>query len=144
MDRAQAELYERTLEFARTRLENELASKRDRAGAFSREAFQRCGEFGLTGLSVPEQYGGLGLDALTTACAVEALGRGCKDMGLVFSVSAHLFACAMPIALNGSDALRARVLPRLASGEWIGANAITEPEAGSDVFALKATAVRDG
>jgi alkylation response protein AidB-like acyl-CoA dehydrogenase len=59
-------------------------------------------------------------------------------------MTAHLFACAMPIALNASQELKAATLPRLASGEWIGANAITEAEAGSDVFALKTTATRDG
>jgi alkylation response protein AidB-like acyl-CoA dehydrogenase len=108
------------------------------------EGFRLAGAHGLTGLSIPEAYGGMGLDALTTAYTIEAFGRGCLDMGLVFSVSAHLFACAMPIALSGSEGLKAEVLPRLASGAWVGANAITEAEAGSDAFALKTRAVRDG
>jgi alkylation response protein AidB-like acyl-CoA dehydrogenase len=62
----------------------------------------------------------------------------------VFSACAHLFACAKPIELFADDPLKALVLPRLASGQWIGANAITEAEAGSDVFALRTTARRDG
>lgn len=143
-DKSQAELYHRTLAFARERLDNAGASKLEREKKFSMADWRLCGAFGLAGLSVPEEYGGLGLDALTTAYAVEAFGRGCVDMGLVFSMSAHLFACAMPIALNASDELKRAVLPRLASGEWVGANAITEAEAGSDVFALKTTAERDG
>lgn len=143
-DRSQVDLYERTLAFARAHLDNDRVLGRERADEFPRAAFGRCGEFGLTGLCLPVEHGGLGLDALTTARAIEALGRGCLDMGLVFSVSAHLFACAVPIALNASESLKARIIPRLASGQWIGANAITEAEAGSDVFALKTTAVRDG
>jgi L-prolyl-PCP dehydrogenase len=132
---AQNDLYERTLAFARTQM-----NAREEWGA----AWRRAGEFGLLGLSVPERHRGLGLDSLTTARAIEAFGRGCRDGGLVFSAAAHLFACAMPIVLHGDDALKARVLPRLASGEWVGANAITEAEAGSDVTALKTTATRDG
>src|SRR5207249_2858273 len=60
------------------------------------------------------------------------------------SIAAHLFACVMPIAEHGTADQRRRLLPRLCSGEWIGANAITEAEAGSDVFALSARATRDG
>jgi alkylation response protein AidB-like acyl-CoA dehydrogenase len=75
---------------------------------------------------------------------VEGFARGCSDMGLVFAACAHLFACAMPIAEHGDEELKARVLPRLASGDWVAANAITEADAGSDVFALQTTAVRDG
>lgn len=140
----QAELYDRTLRFACERLDNTGLAQREHDRRFSLEAFRSCGEFGLTGLSIPAEHGGMGLDALTTAHTIEAFGRGCWDMGLVFSVSAHLFACAMPIALNASDALKAEILPRLASGTWVGANAITEAEAGSDAFALKSRAVRDG
>ncbi|MFG1954581.1 acyl-CoA dehydrogenase family protein [Micromonospora sp. NPDC048830] len=118
----------------------------DRSGGpyFSRQKWRRCGEFGLLGLSLPERWGGLGLDSLSTALAIEAFARGHEDMGLVFSACAHLFACAMPIAVHGTDSVRDEVLPKLGSGEWIAANAITEAEAGSDVYAMRATAVRDG
>jgi alkylation response protein AidB-like acyl-CoA dehydrogenase len=143
-NKQQCELYDRTFVFARDRLDNAGLANRERDRRFAMEGFRRCGDYGLAGLSVPEAHGGMGLDALTTAHTIEAFGRGCLDMGLVFSVSAHLFACAMPIALAGSDPLKAAVLPRLASGAWVGANAITEAEAGSDAFALKTTAVRDG
>ena len=71
-------------------------------------------------------------------------GRGSGDLGLCFSISAHLFACVMPIVRHGSADAKRRLLPSLCSGEWIGANAITEDGAGSDVFALSARAVRDG
>lgn len=111
---------------------------------FSRERFRRCGEFGLLRLCVPAAAGGLGLGALSTARVVEGFAYGARDPGLVFAASAHLFACVMPIVTHGRDEVVARLVPGLCRGELVGANAITESEAGSDVFALKTTAVRDG
>jgi len=140
---AQTELYEQAFRFAKHRL-NHLAPERERTHSFNEEAWRRCGEFGLHGLCVPPTYGGMGLDSVTTARVIEAFGRGSQDMGLIFSSAAHLFACSMPILDSGSEELKRSLLPKLASGEWIGANAITEAEAGSDAFALKARAVRSG
>jgi len=137
----QEELYDRALTFARTRLAEDPKRKEE---GFPRDLWRLCGEFGFLGLPIPEQHGGLGLDTLTTARVMEALGRGCSDTGLAFSVGAHLFACVMPVLEIGDDAQKARYLPKLCSGEWVGANAISEPEAGSDVFALKTRAVREG
>lgn len=134
---AQVEHYEGTLAFARAQLD-----RRPRERPVTREEWARCGDFGLLGLCVPPKYGGLGLDTLTTARVVEALGRGCSDMGVVFAISAHLFATVMPIVEFGSAELKDAVVPRLCSGEWIGSNAITEGDAGSDVFALRTRATR--
>jgi alkylation response protein AidB-like acyl-CoA dehydrogenase len=113
-------------------------------GFFSREEWERCADLGLVGLSVPERYGGGGHGFLGTARAVEAFGYGAPDMGLVFGATAHLFACAMPIAEYGAEETRRGVLPRLCSGEWIGANAISEVGAGSDVTAVATRAERAG
>lgn len=110
---------------------------------WTRAQWSLCGNMGLLGLGVPEILGGKGYQALTTARSIEVFGYACEDMGLVFSVAAHLFACAMPIAEYGSERAKAKVFPGLCSGELIGANAITEQEAGSDIFALKTLAVRD-
>jgi alkylation response protein AidB-like acyl-CoA dehydrogenase len=140
---SQLELYASTLKFARLRL-NDQVLERERAHRFGSEEWARCGEFGLMGLSGPEAYGGMGLDALTTARVVEAFGRGCEDGGLVFSACAHLFACVMPICEHAAPELAARILPGLCAGTTIGANAITEAEAGSDVFALKMKVETDG
>ncbi|CAL9564386.1 L-prolyl-[peptidyl-carrier protein] dehydrogenase [Actinosynnema sp. ALI-1.44] len=108
------------------------------------ELWALCGREGLLGLSVPVEFGGSGRGFLDTARVAEAFGGGCADLGVVFSALAHLFACAMPIAEHGDDRVRKRVLPLLASGEWVGANAITEADAGSDVTALRSTARLDG
>lgn len=134
----QRELAERLHAFAR-------AEKTPAHGLpFDRTRWRRWGEFGVLGLCAPEAHGGTGASTLATALAVEALGRGSADMGFIFSAMAHLFACVMPIAEHGNAALQSRLLPKLVSGEWVGANAISEAEAGSDVLALKTRAVRDG
>lgn len=105
-----------------------------------REGWRRLGALGLLGLCVPAEYGGAGLGALDTARQVEALGRGCVDTGLVFGASAHLFACAVPIATFGTASCRSRLLPGMCSGELIAGNAMTEAQAGSDVSRLAVTA----
>ena len=98
----------------------------------------------MTGLPIPEEWGGSGLDAVDTMLVVEALGKGCEDGGLVFSLCAHMFASAVPIWRSGSRR-DPRALPaRIATGQAICANGTTEPEAGSDVYAMKTTARRDG
>lgn len=140
---AQQEFYQGVLRFARETLNRDLVA-RDREHRFPLEEWRSCGRFGLLGLCVPQAWGGMGLDHLSTALALEALGRGCEDMGLVFAIAAHTLAVAQPIAEAGSEELKRRVLPLLCSGEWVGSNAITEAEAGSDVFALKTRAERSG
>lgn len=117
--------------------------RRDDEPTFTREDWLALGKFGLLGLCIPEEHGGLGLGALDTARAIEALGQGGADMGLVFSAAAHQFACSVPLWVNGTPEQRARWLPKLCSGEWIGANAMTEPEAGSDVSSLRSTAKKE-
>jgi alkylation response protein AidB-like acyl-CoA dehydrogenase len=107
---------------------------------FTTKQWRTLGELGLLGLCVPTRYGGRGLGALETAGMVEAFGRGCADTGLVFAASAHLFACAVPIAEFASDEVRDRLLPGLCSGELVAGNAMTEAEAGSDVSRLSVTA----
>jgi alkylation response protein AidB-like acyl-CoA dehydrogenase len=141
----QQSLYDETVLFARDRLAaGRAAGAQKREYAPGSERWRTAGEHGLLGLSAPEEFGGGGFDALTTARVMEALGYGCDDMGLTFSIAAHLFACTMPLAEFGKPELRSRMLSRLCRGEWIGANAATEAEAGSDVFAMCARAERDG
>ena len=132
-----------TVEFAIGALSGDVIAD-DRSGTFSRERWQRCAEFGILGLSLPEEYGGSGLDVLSTMLAMEALGYACRDNGLLFALNAQMWAVQTPIHRFASPAQRAHYLPRLVRGEIIGAHAITEPGSGSDAFAMSATAVRRG
>jgi alkylation response protein AidB-like acyl-CoA dehydrogenase len=128
----QEQLYRQALRFAREHLARMPEGKAPPEQRL-RAAFERLGEFGLLGLNIPIRYGG---------SVLEALGAGAEDFGLVFAAAAHMFACATPIFEAGSDALRQRVLPRLCRGEWIAANAVSEPQAGSDTAAISARAER--
>jgi len=122
---------------------NELspgALERDEEHAFPHELWLKCGQMGLQGMPVPEAYGGSNLDPLSTAIGLEALGYGCEDGGLVFAVCAHLLACVVPIWKHGSEEQKQRYLPKLCSGHLVAVNAMTEPESGSDAFAMKTRA----
>ncbi len=136
----QSEFFEAVTRFARTLPDD--TRERDRSAEFSREVWDRCGAFGIQGLPVPQDLGGGGADVVTTMLALEGLGYGCRDNGLVFSINAHLWTSVIPLWRFGSEEQRARWLPGLCSGGLIGCHAITEPEAGSDAFAMRATARR--
>lgn len=129
--------------FARSEL-NEGVRERDRDQEFPRELWNKCGEMKLQGLPVDEEHGGGGLDALDTAIALEAFGYGCDDGGLVFAVCAHLLACVVPIWKHGTPEQKERWLPGLCEGSTIAVNGMTEPDSGSDAFAMSTRAERDG
>ena len=139
----QAELRERIVAFAKAELSDDVEA-RDAEGRFARDLWEKCGTMGLQGLPVPEEYGGVGLDPLSSAIALEAFGYGAKDGGLVFSVCAHLLACVVPLWRYGSEEQKRRWLPGLCSGELVAVNAMTEPGTGSDAFAMTTRAVPDG
>jgi alkylation response protein AidB-like acyl-CoA dehydrogenase len=139
----QQSLRENIIRFARDKL-NKGIVERDREQIFSRELWRKCGEIGLQGLPVPEEYGGSGLDALSSAIALEAFGYGCQDGGLVFSLCAHLLSCVVPLWQYGNEDQKHRYLPRLCDGTLIGVHAMTEPRSGSDAFALSTKAEADG
>jgi hypothetical protein len=128
--------------FAARQLGDGLAAG-DRDGTFPAEAWRRCAEFGIQGLPVPEAYGGSGADNLTLVMTMEALGYGCRDNGLLFSLNAQMWACQAPIARFGDEAQRGRYLPRLCDGSLVAAHAMSEPDSGSDAFSLRTTARRD-
>jgi len=139
----QRTLREEIIRFARKEL-NTGVEKRDAAHAFPHDLWLKCGEMGLQGLPVPQEYGGAGLDPQSTVMALEALGYGCEDGGLVFAICAHLLACVVPIWKHGTEEQKRRYLPDLCNGKLIAVNAMTEPESGSDAFNMKTRAVRDG
>ncbi|MDZ4701672.1 MAG: acyl-CoA dehydrogenase family protein [Rhodothermales bacterium] len=129
--------------FARREL-TEGVIERDRNQEFPHDLWLKCGEMGLQGLPVPEEYGGLGLDPVSTAVALEALGYGSADSGLSFSICAHLLACVIPITMHGSEEQKRKYLPKLSNGTMIAVNAMSEPGTGSDAYAMKTRAIRDG
>jgi isovaleryl-CoA dehydrogenase len=118
------------------------------AAAFNRDErfnlrlFRRAGGLGLLGLTVPEADGGAGLDAVASVIVHEALSAA--DPGFCLAYLAHAVLFVNNFARNGSAAQRARVLPKVISGEWVGGMCMTEPEAGTDVLGMRSTAVRDG
>ncbi len=120
------------------------AHDRDVEGRFDRGVWDQVGAFGLLGLPIPEEYGGSDADIITTCLGLEALAEGGLDSGLGLSVGAHITIGTVPIWLHGTEEQKRRYLPRLCSGEAIGAMAITEPEAGSDAAGIKCRATRDG
>ncbi len=117
---------------------------REKRGEFNRGGWAKCAEMGIHGLPVPEQFGGLGLDPLTTVGVLESLGYGCVDNGLVFSINAHMWTLEIPLLHFGTEDQKSRYLPRLCRGELIGANAMSEPGSGSDAYSLVTTAERRG
>ncbi|MDJ0450859.1 acyl-CoA dehydrogenase family protein [Methylocystis sp. JR02] len=120
------------------------AAERIRDARFDRTKWDAAAEMGLAGLPVDADWGGLGFGALDTMLTIEALGRKCADLGLVFSLCAHMFACVVPVWRHGSLQIREKWLRDMASGRVIAANAMTEAESGSDAFAMRASAQRDG
>lgn len=136
-------LRDRVVRFAQKELSTGV-SARDRVQEFPRGLWDKCGEMGLTGLPVPEAYGGSGLSPLSCAIALEALGYGCTDGGLAFSICAHLLACVVPVWKHGDEAMKQRYLPDLCAGRLIAVNAMTEAQTGSDPFSMSTCAERDG
>lgn len=116
--------------------------ERDASHQFPLELIREMGELGLLGMMVPEAYGGAGMDALSYTVAVEEISRVCPSVGVTMSVTNS--AAAWPIWQFGSDYLKQGPLKEVASGQTLGAFALTEPTAGSDPSGMRTTARRDG
>ncbi len=114
----------------------------DRDETFPAEVVRELGELGALGILVSEEYGGAGMDSLAVAVAVEEIAR--HDGSLALTVASHNGLGTSHLRVFGNDAQRAKYLPRLASGEVLGAWGLTEPGSGSDAAGMKTTAVRDG
>lgn len=111
---------------------------------FPKKLWEMCADFGVLSLSVPSQYGKYSkdVDILSAILAMEGLGYGCKDNGLPFALNAQMWTVQLPIAHFGSDIQKNKILPKLTSGEWIACHALSEPNAGSDVFSMQTTATK--
>ena len=109
---------------------------------FPVDVMKKMGELGLLGIFIQEEYGGSGFGYFEYATALMELGKVCGGIGL--SVAAHNSLCTGHIYYHGSDAQKRKYLPKLASGEWIGAWGLTEANTGSDAMRMQCTAVKDG
>lgn len=115
------------------------AKERDREGKFDLDLWRKMGEEGFLGLTLPKEYGGQGMDAITASMVAEGMGLG-GDTGLALSWGAHMTIGTGPIVHFGTKEQKEKYIPKLASGEWIAAFGLTEPNAGSDVAGIQTTA----
>jgi alkylation response protein AidB-like acyl-CoA dehydrogenase len=117
------------------------AAEIDESATYSWENFEACRSMELPALGIPAEYGGAGADHVTHAIMVEELSRVCASTALTMIISK---LAMIPVMEWGSSSLRSTYLPRIASGEWQGSYCLSEPDAGSDVAAMKTRAERDG
>jgi isovaleryl-CoA dehydrogenase len=134
-------LYDAALSCFRAEL-GPLVERMDREDVWPDEIWDICARQGYLGAAIPEAYGGSGGDYMTAALICQAMTRVSPAAAL--SVGAHLNLCAHNLLRNGTEAQKAKYLPRLASGEWVGALGLSEPDAGSDAMGIRTTARREG
>ena len=119
-----------------------LAAEMDRTMVFPHRMWQRFGEMGMLGMTVEEEFGGMGLGYYEHCMAVEEVSKA--NAGMALSYLAHSNLCVNQIRLNGSKAQKDKYLPKLISGEHVGALAMSEPGSGSDVTSMKLKAEKKG
>jgi len=119
-----------------------LATITDETHEFPLETIRKMGELGLMGIPIPEEYGGAGSDFLSYILAIEEIAKGCASTAVILAV--HTSIGTFPILYFGTEEQKRKYLPKLARGEYIGAFALTETQAGSDASSLQTTAVRRG
>jgi alkylation response protein AidB-like acyl-CoA dehydrogenase len=139
----QKSLQDAAIKFARAELNDDMI-RRDLEEEFDRDGWNKCAKFGLLAMPIPVEHGGLGHSLSELIAVMEGLGYGAPDQGLLFSINAHLWTTSIPILQYGTSEQKERYLAKLSSGEWIGANAASEPNAGSDVFSMATRADKDG
>lgn len=135
----QLELADAAADFARQELNEDLAAREDE-GEFPRDLWRACAKFGILGLPVPAEFGGAGSDIVTTTVVMEALGYGCQDNGLLFSLNAQMWSVQHPLLTFGSPEQKQAYLPGLVGGDLIGGHAMTEPGSGSDALHMSTRA----
>src|SRR5512144_3192788 len=118
------------------------AAEIDRSDRFPMDLWRKMGELGVLGITVPEEYGGANMGYLAHMIAMEEISRASASVGL--SYGAHSNLCVNQIKRNGTPEQKRRYLPKLISGEHVGALAMSEPGAGSDVIGMRTRAVRKG
>lgn len=134
-------LRETLQQFTQSEIEPQ-AHEYDRKEQFNLALFKKIGELGILGITVPEAYGGAGMDASAAAIVHEELSA--SDPGFALAYLAHSMLCVNNLAMNGSEDQKHKYLPKLCTGEWVGAMAMSEPAVGTDVMGMQTTAVKQG
>ena len=128
-------------QFTRDKIEPQ-AELHDRTGTFNRELFVECGKLGLLGVTVPADHGGAGMDSVSAVIVHEEMSK--SDPGFTLGYLAHAILFVNNVFHNAGEEQRKRYLPKVLSGDWLGAMGMTEPSGGTDVLAMKSVARRDG
>ncbi len=136
----QTDFRESIIKFARKELIEDY-KKCEEDNLFPEQSWKKCADFSLIALLFPEEYGGCGMDLLTTTISIEALGYACPDNGIVHALVSQIM-CGIQINLFGTGKQKDEYLPLICSGEKIAAQAITEADAGSDISAMRTSAER--
>ena len=118
-----------------------LASTVDEEEMFPAETVKKMSKLGMMGIYFPKEYGGAGADVLSYVMAIEEMSKVCATTGVV--LSGHTSLCAAPIFENGTEEQKQKYLPKLCSGEWLGAFGLTEPNAGTDASGEQTIATKD-
>ena len=139
----QSTFKEAAIEFALKAL-NKDTKEREQKSEFDQDGWDKCAEFGIQRLVIPERYGGLGMDTMTCVATMEGLGYGCRDGGLLFALNSHIWTCEFPILKFGTEGQKQKFLPGLCNGTLKGGHAMTEADSGSDAFHMNCKAVKKG
>jgi len=131
------------IDFAKNEL-NGNAIERDNTQTFPKELWQKCAQFGIQSLAVSQAYGGEfeEVDFMRALLAMEGFGYGCEDNGLAFGLNAQMWTVQTPILHFGNEKQKQKYLIPMAQGNLIGAHALTEPNAGSDILSMEMTAIK--
>ncbi|MEM6794109.1 MAG: acyl-CoA dehydrogenase family protein [Acidobacteriota bacterium] len=132
--------YDECVAFAQNQLDAGDLAERDRRGEFRQEDWQACADFGVLGWCMPKEYGGAGLDVVTSIRMLEGLGYGCRDNALTLGLNGQLWSVQEPLLHFGSEEQKKAYLPKLCSGELLAAHGMSEPGSGSDACSRKTTA----
>lgn len=131
--------YSASARFASQHLNHNL-TQRDAEGRFDLNLWQQCADFGVLGWCIPKEYGGAGLDVVTTIRMLEGIGYGCKDNALTLGLNGQLWSVQEPLLQFGSEQQKKHYLPKLCRGDLLACHGMTEPDSGSDAFSLQTRA----
>ncbi len=139
LSESQQHIRREAIDFAR----RELTSGEVNA-TFDRDGWRKCAAFGAMGVTVPADFGGRGQTLDEFVAMFEGLGYASRRLGLFIAINAHVFGVVEPLYKAGTDEQKAKFLRKLATGEWVGAHSVTEPDGGSDLGSMSTVARQDG